>query len=152
MYRLLISFLLFVISFSCSSNDESEDYLIRVGTDKNSYAADTSTTIYLYVNNGGELPVYFQCKGVIMLYEYENGNMNNSWTVHGFEYCGVSTMTPSSSITIDLNFLKWKDMPDAKFNETVIYNLDFHLYRDKKVKQPLNNGNQISNYFKIIRE
>ena len=36
-------------------------------------------------------------------------------------------------------FLKWKDLPNAKFNETVVYKLDFHLYKDNNVKQPLDN-------------
>lgn len=152
MYRSLMFFFIFVISFSCSNNDNSEEYLVRYETDKNSYAADTSTTIYLYVSNEGEFPVYYLCKGVITLNEYENGNLNNWWTVNGFEYCGVSTMSPNSSFTIDLTFLKWKDLPNTKFNETVVYKLDFHLYKDNNVKQPLNAEDHISNYFKIIRE
>ena len=155
MNRSFFFFLLFVISFSCSNSDELEDYLIRVETDKNSYAADTSTTIYLYVRNSGELPVYYECRGVIKLYEYENGDINNSWTVHGAEFCGVSTMLPNTSFTIDLNFLKWKDIkdiPNAKFDETVRYNLVFYLYKDNNVKQALDNGDQTSNYFKIIRD
>ena len=98
------------------------------------------------------MPVYLECKGVIVLYEYLNGNVNNSWTVNGFEYCGVGTLPPNKPLTIDLNFLKWKDMSAAKFDNTVMYNLDFHLYRDNSVKQPLDNGDQISNYFKIIRD
>ena len=141
----------FVVNFACTDNDDSEEYLVRIETNKNSYVADTLTTIYLDVVNEGKSPVYFKCKGVISLNEYENGSLNNSWTVHGFYYCGVSTMMPNSPFIIDLTFLQWKDLPDAKFNETVVYKLNFHLYMDKNVNQPLNAEDQISNYFKIIR-
>ena len=151
MFRSIIILALFLINFACTNSDDSQQYLVRLDTDKNSYAADTSTTIYLYVSNEGELPVYYLCKGVIMLYECENGNINKSWTVNGFEYCGVSTMSPNSSFTIDLTFLKWMDLPGAKFNDNVIYKFNFQLFKDNNAKEPLNDENQISNYFKILR-
>ena len=152
MHRSLIFCILFVINFTCTNNDDSEEYLVRLETDKNSYVVDTLTTIYLDVLNEGKSPVYFSCMGIIFLNEYENGSLNKSWMVHGFEKCGASTMEPNSTRIIDLYFLQWEELPDAKFNETVAYKLNIHLYKDKDLNQPLNAEDQISDYFKIIRE
>ena len=149
----IIILFIFLINFACSNFEESPQYFIRLETDNNIYSADSTTTIYLKVSNNGSDPVYFLCKGVILLEEYEDGTLNNYWTVHDFEYCNSSTpIQPNSVHTWDLTFLNWKVLPDAKFNENVLYKLYFDLYTDKNLKNPMNVDDQISNYFKIIRD
>ena len=153
MYRTIILGFLFMINVACTNTEDSQEYLVRLETDKNTYSADTSTTIYLNVLNMGKSPVYFLCKGVIILEEYENDILNNYWTVHGFEFCGGSSpIQPNSEHLFDLTFLHWKKLPEAKLNEEVLYKLHFSLFIDKDLENPLNDNDQISDYFKIIRE
>ena len=153
MNRLIIILSLFVINFACTDLDESQQYLIHLETDQSIYSADSTTIIHLNVSNNGESPVYFICKGVIVLEEYENGTRNAHWTVSGFEYCGsINPIDPNTTHTWDLSFLAWSEMPDAKFNESVSYKFYFDLYTDNNLKNPMNNDDQKANYFKIISE
>jgi len=153
MYRFLIILSLFIVNFACTDSDDSPQYLIQLETDQNIYSADSTTIIHLNVSNNGKSSVYFICKGVIVLEEYENGTLNAHWTVNGFEYCGsINPIEPNTTSTWDLTFLARSEMSDAKFNESVLYKLYFDLYTDNNLKNPMNTDDQRANYFKIISE
>ena len=149
----IVIFSLIVIYYACTDSNDSQEYLIRLETDQNIYSADSTTIIHLNVSNNGKSPVYFLCKGVIVLEEYENGALNDNWPVNGREYCGsINPINPNTTQTWDLTFLSRSDLPDAKFNENVFYKLYFDLYTDNNLKNPMNIDDQRANYFKIISE
>jgi hypothetical protein len=153
MNRSLIFCFLFVLNFGCSNNDYLEDYLIKLQTDKSTYIADSSTTIYLNVSNMGRSTVYYVCHGEIILQEYENGNLNNRWMVSGFSYClSRNPISPDSLVSYYFTLKPWEKFSDAIFNEEVRYKFYFYLFKGKSLEHPLDDDDQISNYFKIIRE
>ena len=153
MIRTFIFFFSLLFFFSCDIFEDSSDYKIYLKTDKSNYSTDTSTVINLKVINLGKSTVYFICTGTIFLEEYENDNLIDYWQIHGFEEClSINPIHPNSGISFDLRFLKWLDLPDAKFSEEVSYKLKIELHIDNKMKQQVNIDDQFTGYFKIIRQ
>ena len=154
MYCLIIFCTLYAVLFSCSSIGEpEEDYLVLLKTDSESYVADPSTIIYLYVTNEGKSPVYYFCVRGMTLNEYENLSFNKSWTLYERAQCyKVDSIESKSTQIFELDFLKWEHLPDAKFDQTVDYKLKILLYKDPKGESTLNFEKQFSDYFKIIRK
>jgi hypothetical protein len=109
--------------------------------------------INLKVINLDNSPVYFICTGTIFLEEYENGHLNDYWQIHGFEEClSINPIHPKSGYSFDLRFLKWLELPDAKFSEKVSYKLKIELFIDFDMKQQVNMDDQFTEYFKIIKQ
>lgn len=79
-----------VLVGGCSLFGQEDGYSLRLETDQDEYAADSSTTIQLTVRNTGKRAVHYTCTGSIFLEELNDGRVVTSWQMSGFAKCGPS--------------------------------------------------------------
>ena len=146
----LIIMLVFLLSCGITESDEKT---IVIKTDKNSYKADSLTTIILTVENELASTLYYVCSGDIFLEELQNNTIINSWKVHGFEEClAAVSINTNENTTFDVSpFYEPSFIVNATFDKSVAYRLKIDLYEDNKFMKVVDKALLYSNNFKITK-
>lgn len=151
----VLLFLMAAVGGGCSLFGHERSYSLRLETDQSVYAADSSTTLRLTVTNPGERAVYYVCTGTVYLEALSEGEVTNSWKVHGDAKCLTRTpIEPDSSATFTMSpFSPTGDfgVKIAELPEGGHYRLRMELYRSEEIHQLVARKERFSNTFEITQ-
>ncbi len=155
----LIVVLVVTLFYGCESSTELKDEVsnrsVIIITDKQSYLADTSTTITVSVINNLPSTIYYLCEGSIFLKELKNGLVTNSWKVHGFKEClATKFIDTTQKVTFQIKFsTKVLDnvLENVNSMDNPTYYFEVFLYKNIAPIQQLESTECSSNQFKLWR-
>jgi len=149
--------LIFVLSLmlltSCGLLSPTDTVVLS--TNEAVYTINSSLNIQLDVVNHRDTDIYYICTGQIYLQEFLDGEMINTWLVHGFEDCLTPvSLEKGSSHTFEIDLGRQLDLSllsAAYFDEQVSYRLVADFYTSSDFRNLLDFSERSSNAFQIIQ-
>lgn len=149
----LLIFAFFIFENCNSSTNPNTELAIQ--TDNSTYQFTDVLSIELSVSNEDEHPVYYICTGQIYLEEIVNGEIINTWMVHGFEECLAERIIESDGMEnfriIFNNIFLPRVLETGRFDDATWYQLRIDLYPVDRDRPSLRPDQLRSNRFQIIR-
>lgn len=154
--RHLLVIIVIVASAGCSVFENDQEVDVRLTTDKDLYLLDSALEIQLTVTNYSETPVFFLCTGQVYLQELNNGEVEQTWMVHGFEEClGRNPIEKNRPKIVDLflseEFLNvW--LPTFQWKESVSYRLVMDLYKTAELQELIDLSERSTPLFQVVKD
>jgi hypothetical protein len=136
-------------------SDSTEEYRLDIRSDETTYVADPATTIRLTITNRSDSQVYLLCDGSPRLEELKGGNVVGSWGASGLSGCeAISWLEKGQIATGEYSFSDGAGLggvQDAVFDSSVEYVIQFEVFKDNGLRDPIERSATVSNRFTIVR-